>query len=140
MSVAKISSSDKIRDNPITSTTRLHYSVNWKVHSTSEEVTSFELFQISQSLEKLLLTKTKVTCDKYKIKFAQLSGIQRKFLTHFRCSRCGLLPLYQIDPLHLKRVRCRKCGELVSFKSTGKYGKFRKEIARELVKDVQSDV
>jgi hypothetical protein len=30
---------------------------------------------------------------------------------------------------HVKRVRCKKCGELTGFKSNGKYGRIRKEIA-----------
>jgi predicted nucleic-acid-binding Zn-ribbon protein len=123
------------------SATRLHFFGDREVHSILQEDESFGLFHLGkQSLDELLLKKTRATCDRYKIEFAQLSTIQRKFLTHFRCSQCGLVPLYQINLLHIKRVRCRKCGQLVGFKRTGKYGKLRKEIAIELVKEVQRDV
>ncbi|MGH9879208.1 MAG: hypothetical protein ACRD5H_16380 [Nitrososphaerales archaeon] len=89
------------------------------------------------SLDELLLKMTRVICEKYKIDLAQLSTIQRIFLTHYRCNQCGLLPLYHINLLHVKRVRCRKCGQLICFKRTGKYGKLRKDIAFELTKEIQ---
>lgn len=88
-------------------------------------------------MDNLLLRRTRVICDRYNIDFSQLSSIQRKFVTHYRCNNCGLLPLYHIDLLHVKRVRCRKCGQLIAFKRKGKYGKLRKEIAFELVKEIQ---
>jgi len=50
------------------------------------------------------------------------------------------LPLYHLDLLHIKRVRCRKCGQLIAFKKKGKYGKLRKEIAFELMKENHGDV
>jgi hypothetical protein len=84
------------------------------------------------SMDQLLSEKSRYICEKYKIEFSQLTQIQRKFVTHFRCHRCRLLPLYYIDMSHVKRVRCRKCGELVSFKNGSKFGKLRKEIACEL--------
>ena len=58
--------------------------------------------------DEMLVKKTRATCERYRIQFAKLSAIQRKFLTHYRCGQCGLLPLYQINLLHVKRVRCRK--------------------------------
>jgi hypothetical protein len=87
------------------------------------------------SMDQLLLTSTRAICERHRIQFADLSTIQRKFVTHYRCDKCGLLPLYNLDLLHIKRVRCRKCGQLVTFKRKGKYGKLRKEIAVELLKE-----
>jgi DNA-directed RNA polymerase subunit RPC12/RpoP len=89
---------------------------------------------VELSMDQVLLKRTKEICERYKIPFLQLSTIQKKFVTHYRCNQCGLLPLYYLDLLHLKRVRCRKCGQMVSFKKKGKYGKLRKEIAIELTK------
>lgn len=90
------------------------------------------------SMDYLLLKRTRVICDRYNIDFSRLSSIQRKFVTHYRCNNCGLLPLYHVDLLHVKRVRCRKCRQLIAFKRKGKYGKLRKEIAFELLKEIQS--
>jgi hypothetical protein len=89
------------------------------------------------SLDQLLVIRTRDICKKNSIQFAHLSSIQRKFVTHYRCNYCGLLPLYHLNLLHVKRVRCRKCGELIAFKAKGKYGKLRKEIAFQLVKEMQ---
>ena len=94
-------------------------------------------FPEGRSMDQLLLASTRAICEGYKIHFADLSTIQRKFVTHYRCNQCGLLPLYHLDLLHIKRVRCRKCGQLIAFKNKGKYGKLRKEIAFQLVKDTQ---
>jgi len=103
---------------------------------------SSELFSPIEGLstDQLLLRSTKIICEKYRIHFAHLSTIQRKFVTHYRCSQCGLLPLYHLDLLHIKRVRCRKCGQLIAFKKKGKYGKLRKEIAFEFMKENRGDV
>jgi hypothetical protein len=84
--------------------------------------------------ERLLVETAKRICRKYKITFAQLEPIQRKFITHYRCHQCRLLPLHFADLSHLKRVRCRHCGQLVTFRNCGKYGRLRKEIATELMK------
>ena len=92
------------------------------------------------SMDHFLLASTKAICERYKIHFANLSTIQRKFVTHYRCGQCGLLPLYHLDLLHIKRVRCRKCGQLIAFKKKGKYGKLRKEIAFELMKELHGGV
>jgi hypothetical protein len=87
--------------------------------------------------DNLLVNRTIATCRKYKLEFSKLSTIQRKFITHYRCSQCGLLPLYKISLLHVKRVRCGNCGQLIGFTRKGKYGKLRKEIAIEVVKELQ---
>lgn len=92
------------------------------------------------SIDELLLKSTKAICERYKIHFAQLTTIQRKFVTNYRCSQCGLLPLYHLNLLHVKRVRCRRCGQLIAFKRKGKYGKLRKEIAFALMNEIQGDV
>lgn len=92
------------------------------------------------SIDGMLLTRTRAVCERNKIEFGKLSPIQRKFVTHYRCNQCGLLPLYHLNLLHVKRVRCRKCGQLVSFKRRGKYGKLRKEIALEFVREIDRDV
>ena len=92
------------------------------------------------SMDHFLLASTKAICERYKIHFANLSTIQRKFVTHYRCNQCGLVPLYNLDLLHIKRVRCRKCGQLIAFKKKGKYGKLRKEIAFELMKELHGGV
>ena len=84
--------------------------------------------------EELMMRLTRTICQKYKLELSGLSGIQRKFLTHYRCSDCGLLPLYSINISHIKRVRCGKCGGLISFKRKGKYGKLRKDIALEITR------
>jgi hypothetical protein len=92
------------------------------------------------SIDDSLLKTTKAVCERNRLEFASLSQIQRKFLTHYRCGQCGLLPLYFLNLLHATRVRCRKCGQLTAFKRTGKYGKLRKEIAFALVKEIHGDV
>jgi len=89
------------------------------------------------AMDHALLKSTKAICERYKIQFAQLTTIQRKFVTNYRCSQCGLLPLYHLNLLHVKRVRCRRCGQLIAFKRKGKYGKLRKEIAFALTGEVQ---
>jgi len=102
-------------------------------------------FGVSHTMERastdgMLLNRTRAVCERNKIEFGKLSPIQRKFVTHYRCNQCGLLPLYHLNLSHVKRVRCRKCGHLIAFKRKGKYGKLRKEIAFEFVKEIQGDV
>lgn len=89
------------------------------------------------SMDQLLLRRARETCERYNVQFLHLSAIQRKFVTHFRCHKCGLLPLYHIDLLHIKRARCRKCRQLIAFRRSGKYGKLRKEIAAGLMKEIR---
>lgn len=92
------------------------------------------------SMDQVLLKSTRSICEMRMIQFSNLTTIQRKFVTNYRCSQCGLLPLYHLNLLHVKRVRCRKCGQLIAFKTKGKYGKLRKEIAFALTKEIQGDV
>lgn len=79
-----------------------------------------------------LLVKARCACEKSKVEFRVLSTVQRKFVTHYRCPQCGLLPLYHLDLTHPKRVRCGKCRHTVPLRNSGKYGRLRKEIAIEL--------
>ena len=91
------------------------------------------------SLEQTLLTTSNNACANRNINFKCLTPIQRLFITHFRCHECGLLPLYYIDISHVKRVRCMRCAHLISFTSSGKYGKLRKEIAFTLLRQLKDD-
>lgn len=79
-----------------------------------------------------LLVEAMIACEKSNLKFLFLSTVQRKFITHYRCTECGLLPLYRLNLTHPKRVRCGNCGQTVSLRNGGKYGRLRKEIAFEL--------
>jgi DNA-directed RNA polymerase subunit RPC12/RpoP len=87
--------------------------------------------------EGLLREVSRKVCMIESITFEQLSPIQRMFVTHYRCHDCGLLPLYYLDLSHIKRVRCKRCDQLLSFKSSGKYGRIRKKIAFALNKAVR---
>lgn len=93
-------------------------------------------YEEGQSMERLLVETARRICEKYKIAFEQLAPIQRKFITHYRCHQCRLLPLNFVDVSHFKRVRCRQCGQLVAFRNCGKYGKLRKEIAYEIWREM----
>jgi hypothetical protein len=77
----------------------------------------------------LLSQKAEQLCKVEGINYKGLEPIQRLFLTHYRCPICKLLPLYHLNLAHPKRVRCGKCGNLISFTSSGKYGRLRKKIA-----------
>jgi hypothetical protein len=77
----------------------------------------------------LLSQKAELLCKGEKINYKSLEPIQRLFLTHYRCPTCKLLPLYYLNLAHPKRVRCGKCGNLISFTNSGKYGRLRKKIA-----------
>ena len=84
---------------------------------------------IQQSPDLLLSQKAEQLCKIEGINYKGLEPIQRLFLTHYRCPICKLLPLYHLNLAHPKRVRCSKCGNLISFKNAGKYGRLRKKIA-----------
>jgi len=84
-------------------------------------------FQASPDL--LLSQKAEQLCKLEGIDYKGLEPIQRLFLMHYRCPICKLLPLYHLNLAHPKRVRCSKCGNLISFTSSGKYGRLRKKIA-----------
>jgi hypothetical protein len=77
----------------------------------------------------LLSQKAEQLCKIEGINYKSLEPIQRLFLTHYRCPMCKLLPLYYLNLAHPKRVRCGKCGNLISFTNSGKYGRLRKKIA-----------
>jgi len=77
----------------------------------------------------LLSHKAEQLCKTEGINYKGLEPIQRLFLTHYRCPICKLLPLYHLNLAHPKRVRCSKCGNLIQFTSSGKYGRLRKKIA-----------
>jgi DNA-directed RNA polymerase subunit RPC12/RpoP len=123
--------------NDLLSNSRAIYPVGQSQSFTEEEKTLARPPEEELSMNQALLNRTREICERYKIHFAQLTVIQRKFVTHYRCEQCGLLPLYKLDLLHMKRVRCRNCGGLVAFKNKGKYGRLRKEIAVELIKGSQ---
>jgi hypothetical protein len=116
-------------------------------------LTSFEVYKIDRSTttsieieyhsvwaEDLLLKATRLICQRNNLSLIKLTSIQKKFLTHYRCGNCGLLPLYYVNISHAKRVRCNRCHDLVPFKTRGKYGKIRKAIAFELAKNPAGDV
>jgi hypothetical protein len=77
----------------------------------------------------LLSQKAEQLCTTQGINYKGLEPIQRLFLTHYRCPTCKLLPLYYLNLAHPKRVRCGKCGTLITFTNSGKYGRMRKRIA-----------
>ena len=77
----------------------------------------------------LLSQKAEELCKAEGITYKGLEPIQTLFLTHYRCPICKLLPLYHLNLAHPKRVRCSKCGNLIQFTSSGKYGRLRKKIA-----------
>ncbi len=77
----------------------------------------------------LLSQKAEQLCNTQGINYKGLEPIQRLFLTHYRCPMCKLLPLYYLNLAHPKRVRCGKCGNLITFTNSGKYGRMRKRIA-----------
>ena len=81
------------------------------------------------SLDLLLTQKAEQLCSTEGINYKSLEPIQRLFLTHYRCPICKLLPLYNLNLAHPKRVRCGKCSNLISFTNAGKYGRLRKKIA-----------
>lgn len=81
------------------------------------------------SPDQLLSQKAEQQCSIEGINYKSLEPIQRLFLTHYRCPMCKLLPLYYLNLAHPKRVRCNKCGNLITFTNAGKYGRLRKKIA-----------
>lgn len=84
---------------------------------------------VQTSPDLLLSQKAEQLCKIEGINYKGLEPIQRLFLTHYRCPICKLLPLYNLNLAHPKRVRCSKCGNLIGFTSSGKYGRLRKKIA-----------
>lgn len=141
MAVARFSTNGTIDDTASRTPSGLHFLTNREVNSVLQEHELSGLYPMDKvSADELLLKSTKAICHRYRIEFAQLSTIQRKFLTHYRCNQCGLVPLYRINLIHVKRVRCKKCGQLTAFTRKGKYGKLRKEIAFEVAKEIKGNV
>lgn len=79
--------------------------------------------------ERLIERAAHILCEEEGLSYRAMTPIQRLFLTHYRCSFCKLLPVYNLDLLSPRKARCGKCGHLISFSETGKYGKMRKRLA-----------
>lgn len=106
------------------------YSEGRQVEYTDERKSGIILLDGVQASPDLLLSqKAEQLCKIEGINYRGLEPIQRLFLTHYRCPICKLLPLYHLNLAHPKRVRCSKCGNLIQFTSSGKYGRLRKKIA-----------
>lgn len=80
-------------------------------------------------LDSILLDCARQIAGREGIRYESLSMVERFLLTRFRCPACGSLPFYFLDIKHLNKTRCGKCSLIVGLKSSGKYGKIRKEIA-----------
>lgn len=107
----------------------LSYSEARQAEYTDERRMGIVLDGVLVSLDLLLSQKAERLCKLEGINYKGLEPIQRLFLTHYKCPICKLLPLYHLNLAHPKRVRCGKCSNLISFTSSGKYGKLRKKIA-----------
>lgn len=79
--------------------------------------------------ERLIERAADALCTSQGMSYRAMMPIQRLFLTHYRCSFCKLLPLYYLDMSSHRKARCGKCGHLISFSGSGKYGKMRKKLA-----------
>ena len=71
----------------------------------------------------------RIACINRQVRYEKLTPVQRLHVSHFRCHHCGLVPLYSLNLTHRTRPRCAKCNNTVTFTSSGKYGRIRKEIA-----------
>jgi hypothetical protein len=105
------------------------YSEGRRIEYTDERKSGTILLDGARSPDLLLSQKAEQLCKVEGINYKGLEPIQRLFLTHYRCPICKLLPLYNLNLAHPKRVRCSKCGNLIGFTSSGKYGRLRKKIA-----------
>ncbi len=95
-----------------------------------EDLHSFERsLRTAQWLENFLDYQMDLLFEEEGIDRRAIKPLQRMNLIRYQCPVCKLLPLYLLDLSHIKKARCGKCGQLVSFKSSGKYGKMRKKIA-----------
>lgn len=95
--------------------------------------------ELGLSADRLLDAKVEQACTEDGVDYRALEPIQRLFLTHYRCPICKLLPLYFLDLTYPKRVRCRKCGQLICFRSTGKWGRMRKKVAFQFMLSVRDN-
>jgi hypothetical protein len=82
-----------------------------------------------QGYEALLRVKAIEVCSAHGVNFYCMHPVSRSALTHYRCTACGVLPLYCIDTRFLNKVRCHICGRRVRLNNSGKHGKLRKIIA-----------
>src|SRR5581483_9003849 len=82
----------------------------------------------------VLLAAAVSACRLYEISYFELSPAARKFVTHYRCYHCKLQPLSMLDLSKPRRLKCRACGSEVSLGRNSKYGKVRKQIARDLLR------
>lgn len=105
------------------------YSEGRQIEYTERKSGAILLDRVHTSPDLLLSQKAEQLCKMEGINYKGLEPIQRLFLTHYRCPICKLLPLYNLNLAHPKRVRCSKCGNLIGFTSSGKYGRLRKKIA-----------
>lgn len=80
-------------------------------------------------LDELLRAIATRVCRAHGIDFAGMPAVTRVFMTHYRCTMCGVRPSYFISLKSLKRVRCGICGYSVPFRNSSKYGRIRKEIS-----------
>ena len=76
-----------------------------------------------------MLEKTEEVCASLGISYAAMTPVQRLFVTHYRCHKCKMLPLFNLDMTFPRRAKCGSCGDHVTFKNNGKYGKIRKTVA-----------
>jgi hypothetical protein len=105
--------------------------------SMNEELRSISrivLLDGSKKLEfdELLRIKAVDACSKQGMDFLQMHPVFRTALTHYRCTACGVQPLYCMDTRSLNKTRCGVCGRLVRLSNSGKHGKVRKMIALSL--------
>jgi hypothetical protein len=82
-----------------------------------------------ESNEQRLFLMAKDVLSSEGVEFQLLSSIQLKFLTHYRCEFCGLVPLYSIQFLD-SCYRCGTCGNGLHFADRGKYGRVRSQIVQ----------
>jgi len=83
------------------------------------------------SLEKAVVS----ACNEQSVDYTKLTSIQKLFLTHFRCPFCYMLPLYLLD-MTTRRAKCKQCGQRITLRKSGKYGKLRASIAKKLNYDM----
>src|SRR5690349_18523678 len=99
------------------------------VHLITVDETPYSSLSNGHALDLILDKIARATCATHLIKYEDLGIIQKLFITHYKCEKCGFQPLYKLDLTHVKRARCSNCGNLQPFRNGGKYGKLRKEIA-----------
>ncbi len=80
-------------------------------------------------LDRMLEKKAGALSRQEGFNYLELTPVQRLFVTSYWCPVCKLLPLYALNLAHHNKVRCGKCGNVISFPGKGKYGKLRKKVA-----------